>query len=78
MTNRNAFMNWIAINGNSVVGVYLDDRKGTFANEVEFGLAIVPTDKNLLSDLKFVRTAVSIGTNQSTINNSLAMLRERM
>ena len=78
MTDRDAFMDRISVDGDSLVGVNLDDRKGTRTDKVKFVFAIVATDKNLLSNAELVGATMAISAKKALINERLAMCSERV
>lgn len=75
MPDRNPFMDWTTLKGDSIIGVYSNDWKGTSADKGQFVEAIGDFDKYAISDLVVVASPMLVSANQPLVDESLAVLR---
>ena len=73
MTNRYSFLNGISVNGDCVVGMNLNNGKGTLADKVKFVRTGVIVNVNFVTDFEFMPRATAIGVKEATINECLSV-----
>ena len=71
--NTDPFMNWTTLNGNSVIGVNLENWKGATINEIAFVITVPYINKNLLSSLVFMFETVIISAQKASIDECLSI-----
>ena len=76
MSDTDSFMYRTSLNCDGIVGMCFENGERTETNEVQFALAIVSRDPNLIAGLKVMMCPAPVGPEKTKVNESLAMVRE--